>query len=286
MRLRFGLLACVVLGASQAMAQIEVNTGNVTVNVKYNGQPLPGGCFLYFSSAIGGFGCGSSYSNVLTGNYTLTEAHGYPFTPMPFTVSAGQTTVVNVETSGFVGIITGTVSLNGQPGVGLQVRTNHEDGYSGTDNTGRFRFIALAGPGIGTVGNGLATFNFNAVAGQIRDLGSIGATSLFGSIVNKPGSVPNKQWNIRVANTGSNAAANTKLDSLTLTQTFGSTCTPTITSTFPINLGLLTAGSSADTSVSINFNTCAANSRFTAVINSSANSGAVTNSRSITNQQP
>jgi hypothetical protein len=268
---------------------VTANTGNYTVNVRYNGQPLPG-CRLYFTSAVGGVGCGASYNDVPVGNYSLTEMHGYPFAPVPFTISANHTTTVNVETSSVLGVMTGTVLTNGQSASGLSVRTNHEDGSSSTDSTGHFRLMALAGPGIGTVISGccqtLATFYFNAVAGQTRDLGYVGPTSFKVLISAKSGVFPNKQWMIRITDIGPASASDTRLDSLSLTQTSGISCTPLIASSFPVYVGFLTSAASGDAPVSIDFSGCAVNARFTATLHYSANTGSTSGSYSIYGQQP
>jgi len=284
-----------VAGQTVDVGTISASTGNVTVRVLYKGQQMPYGCRLYFSSQTHGFGCGTSYSNVNTGSFTLTESHGYPFPPVNFTINAGQTTIVDVETSGVVGVVTGLVRVNGQiPNPPVAIISSREDGQASTDPTGRFYLVALAGPGTGFVTSNystLATFAFNAVAGQTRDLGTIGSTTLNGVIVAKSGSLPTKQWSIRIQNTGINTAANTQLDNFTLVQTFGSgagpACNaPSVTSTFPIAAGLLAPGTNVTVPVSINFGNCAPNARFTATLTYSANGGSATGTKSLSNQQP
>jgi len=73
---------------------------------------------------------------------------------------------------------------------------------------------------------------------------------------------------------------------MTLAQTFGTPCTPVITSAFPIPYIFLAPNTSADADISINFGTCPANARFTAVFQFSANSGSVSGTRTLTAQQP
>jgi uncharacterized protein with FMN-binding domain len=287
-----------VAGQTVDVGTIATSTGNVTVRVLYQGQPLQHPCRLYFSSQTHGFGCGTSYQNVATGNFTLTESHGYPIPPVNFTITAGQTTTVNVEISGQIGIITGRVFSNGQPAVNYHVYPGTETGDGYTDATGRFYMYVLAGPRTGYVfGSGvqLATFGYLGVAGQTRDIGTVGSTTLNGTLAGKTGSLASRTWTFRIDNTGVNAAANTQLDSMTLTQTTWPpnpphvpTCspTPTITSTFPRSAGYLAPGASGTVSVNINFSGCQANARFTAVINYSANGGTATGSKTITLQNP
>jgi hypothetical protein len=65
-----------------------------------------------------------------------------------------------------------------------------------------------------------------------------------------------------------------------LTQTFGAVCTPVITSppAFPLALGNIAAGGSANGLITVNFTGCSAAARFTATIPFSANGGAITGS--------
>jgi hypothetical protein len=286
-------VACFLWAAVPAAAQIDISAGNATIRTLFNGQPVPGVCNMYFTSAAGGVSCNGSYLNIPAGAYTLANDNGFPIPAVPFTVTAGQTTMVDVEVGGVMGVITGTVSINGQvPNPIPYVIPTPSPGYSITDNTGRFRFLALAGPGSGRVqnqsnGNILANFTFNAVAGQVRDLGSIGSTTLNGAIINKSGPINSKTWTIRLSNTGANTANGTLLTGLTLAQTSGAACpAPTILSSFPINAGLLAPGTNANVTVNINFGSCAPSSRFTATLTYSANGGSATGTRAYALQQP
>ncbi len=279
-----------VAGQTVDVGTITRSSGNAIVNVLYQGQPINGGnCYFYFVSQAGSANCGGPMSNLSVGSYTLTEGHGYPLPPVPFTISAGQTTIINVETSTAAGIISGRFFINGQPPANPAfVRTNREDGLAYTDSTGRFRLLALAGPGIGSINYGLATFAFNAVAGQTRDLGNIGSTTLDSAIVGRSGSLPSKTWTIRVSNTGANSASDVQLTGVTFTaQTFGTACPlPVIQSALPLNGGFLPTGTNTTVPVQLNFGTCPANARFTVKLDYRASGGTVTGTRTFNLQLP
>ncbi len=283
-----------VAGTELDIGNIAITTiakGNATIRTVFNGQPISL-CNITYESAAGTVPCNGSYVDIPAGTYTLTSP-SYPVPAVSFTVTAGQTTNVNVEVGGVFGVITGTVLINGQvPSPPAYVIPSPTSGYSLTDNTGRFRFLAVPGPGTGRVqdqqgGTFIANFTFNAVVGQVRDLGNIGSTTLNGAIVGRSGPINNKTWIIRLSNTGSNTANGTLLTGLALVQTFGPACpAPTILSSFPVSAGLLVPGASADVLVNINFGSCVANARFTATLFYSANGGSVTDSKPYTLQQP
>ena len=286
-----------IAGSTIDIGTVTVNRaliGNVTVRPLYKGQPFAG-CngmeFLLNNSWS--LGCYGTVNDLPAGTYTLTENFHGLTAPIQVTVSDGQTTVVDVEISGWAGEITGTMKINGNipPLNSVYAMADYPafvtQGY--TDGTGRFRFLAVAGPGTGFVAENvlLVRFGYTAVAGQTRDLGAVGLTTLNGAITAKNGSLPFKTWTIRLDNTGTlNSAENTQLDNLTLTQTFGTACTPVVTSGFPLVAGYLIPGTSASVQVNINFTGCAANARFTAKLFYSANGGAASGTRSYALQQP
>ena len=286
-----------IAGSTVDVGTISTNhapVGNITVRPLYKGQPLTNCIGLDFHLDNGyGFGCNGTATSLPGGTYTITEdLHGLA-APVTATVSDGQTTVVDVEISGWAGEITGTIKLNGSipPPGSLYAMSDYPAfvtrGF--TDGTGRFRFLAVAGPGTGFVAESvlLVRFSYTAVAGQTRDLGAVGLTTLNGAITAKNGAMPFKTWTIRLDNTGTlNSADNTQLDNLTFTQTSGAACTPVVTSSFPLVAGYLIPGTSATVQVDINFTGCAANARFTAKLFYSANGGAASNNRSYALQLP
>ena len=131
--------ACMTLASLPAAARIDTAADNIAVRIRYQGQRIPGDSYFYFISQAGGVNCGGDRFNVPVGGYTLSEGHGHPRPPVPFTVTAGQTTIVDVETSGH-----STFLLNGQPpSPPAFVRTGREDVLAYADTTGRR--LALAG---------------------------------------------------------------------------------------------------------------------------------------------
>jgi len=271
---------------------ITANTGSIEVKVKYQGQLITGCSLNFVAPGAGSFGCGNSRAGIPTGAYTLSAPSHPVFPPINFAVNAAQTTNINVEISSAVGEVTGIVLQNGVPPpvttVIVQSTTGNVRG-SGTDLTGRFRFLAFAGTGTGTAGNIAEQTNFGyvAVANQTRDLGVIGSTSLKATLSTKSGTLPNKTWNIRISNTGVNAANIARLDNVTFGQTGGPACSaPVVTSVFPITAGLLAPGSSLIVPFSINFGTCAPAARFTVTYYSSANGGSATGVNPYTLQTP
>lgn len=286
-----------IAGSTVDIGTINANSapvGNVTVRPLYKGQPLTNCIGMDFQLDNSySLGCGGTQNGLPAGSYTLTEnSHGL-VTPIQVTVSDGQTTVVDVEISGWAGEITGTMKINGNiPPVNTVYAMADYPAFvtrGFTDGTGRFRFLAVAGPGTGFVAENvlLVRFGYTAVAGQTRDLGAVGLTTLNGAITAKNGSLPFKTWTIRLDNTGTlNSAENTQLDNFTLTQTSGAACTPVVTSGFPRVAGFLIPGTSASVPVDINFTGCAANARFTAKLYYSANGGAASGTRSYALQLP
>lgn len=108
--------------------------------------------------------------------------------PQPATVNAGALTTLVIETAGTVGVVSGNVIDNGQPGTGFQICvTNGTPGVPmpnalnqcGTipaAHAGHFRFLMPAGCGTGEVRgplfNVLATFRFCVTSGQESAVGN------------------------------------------------------------------------------------------------------------------
>ncbi|HEY6392278.1 MAG TPA: hypothetical protein VIX89_13415 [Bryobacteraceae bacterium] len=110
---------------------------------------------------------------------------------------------------------------------------------------------------------------------------SIGST-----LTSKTGPLNARVWNFNFINSGPDAALGAQVDSFTLTQTFGASCTPVIATTFPIIVGDLSPGYSAPYSVGIDFTGCAATARFTLAQTFEANSGQTTAAVTKFNQFP
>ena len=257
--------------------------GTLTVRALYFGQPITNCNTLLNlivtdpSGGTGSVGCGGTTTGWAPGNYSIREAFRPVVPSMPFTITAGQTTAVDVELSAYIGVITGTVRVNGAiPAIGTITAAAdfpRSVNTSLTDATGRFRFLAFAGAGTGRAGT--AAFSFLAVAGQTRDLGLVGTPTLDSAIVLKPGTLPAKTWQIRILNTSAvNAATAAQLDNITFTQTTGAACSaPVVTSSLPISAGTLAPGTNAVLSVNINFGTCTGMEFFKVDLTYSASGG-------------
>jgi hypothetical protein len=272
------------------------NFGHLTVRALYFGQPITNCNTLLNlivtdpSGGTGSVGCGGTTTGWAPGNYSIREAFRPVVPSMPFTITAGQTTAVDVELSPYIGVITGTVRVNGAiPAIGTITAAAdfpRSVNTSLTDATGRFRFLAFAGAGTGRAGT--AAFSFLAVAGQTRDLGLVGVPTLDSAIVSKVGTVPARTWQIRILNTSAvNAATAAQLDNITFTQTTGAACSaPVVTTPLPVAAGTLAPGTNALLPVNINFGTCNGTEFFKVVLTYSATGGGPPSNRTFNLQKP
>ncbi len=85
------------------------------------------------------------------------------------------------------------------------------------------------------------------------------------TVGSKSGTPNARVWTITATNSGPGTAYSTQINGFTLTQTSGPACTPVITppSSYPVVLGDIGAGNSANASFTIDFTGCAAIARFT-----------------------
>ena len=83
-------------------------------------------------------------------------------------------------------------------------------------------------------------------------------------ITSKAGPQNARVWTVTAANNGSGTAYATQLNGFTLTQVAGAACTPVVTppASYPVLLGDLASGASANASFTIDFTGCAALARF------------------------
>jgi hypothetical protein len=110
-------------------------------------------------------------------------------------------------------------------------------------------------------------------------------TTLTALITGKSGPTAARVWTITLTNGGAGTAAAAQINSLVLTQTAGTACTPSIVGpALPLAIGNIAPGGSAAGNLTLNFTGCAANARFTAVIGYGANNGAIANTRTLYNQ--
>jgi hypothetical protein len=101
-----------------------------------------------------------------------------------------------------------------------------------------------------------------------------GSTTMSAQITGKTGPVNARVWTLTLTNNGPGAANGARIDGLTLTQTFGTACTPVVSSSFPVAVGNLAPAGSGTGTVTINFTGCASNTRFRVNAPFSANGGA------------
>ena len=105
--------------------------------------------------------------------------------------------------------------------------------------------------------------------------------ALTAMVTGRSGTQAARVWTITVTNNGLGAAQTASITGVTLTQSFGTTCSPaaSISTRMPVTVGNLAASGGTGTgNVTINFAGCPANARFTAKIAFQANSGAYTGS--------
>ncbi len=130
----------------------------------------------------------------------------------------------------------------------------------------------------------------NLVAGDTNGTGDIFvhqcAAELSVLITNKSGLRNARLWTLTLNNKGDFPADTAQIDGLTLTQTYGTACTPVITSpvAFPLAVGTVPAGSIASGTVTLDFTGCANTARFRATIPFSADNGAVSGTKTLNNQ--
>jgi subtilisin-like proprotein convertase family protein len=109
-------------------------------------------------------------------------------------------------------------------------------------------------------------------------------TTLTALITAKSGPANARVWTITLTNSGAGTAASALVSGLTLSQTGGAACTPSIVGPLPLTIGNIAPGGSAAGNLTLNFTGCAATARFTAVISYGANNGAIATTKTLFNQ--
>ena len=116
-------------------------------------------------------------------------------------------------------------------------------------------------------------------AANIVTQASAGVT-LNSTIAAKNGPFNGRVWPIGVTNAGPGIAQQVEINNLTLTQTYGTACTPVVLPAapayppaFPVVIGDLDQGTTGNGNVKIDFTGCAATARFTVNVAVSANGG-------------
>jgi hypothetical protein len=144
---------------------------------------------------------------------------------------------------------------------------------------------AIANPGFLFTGfiNGLGGFQTPQVipmSGPVTVTGGFVPTPpavMTGSITAKSGVVSQRLWTISVTNSGPGIAYGAQLFMLTFQQTFGTACTvlPVRLSpaAFPVAVGTMNAGTTAQSQTLLDFSGCPANARFTVNLGYMSNGG-------------
>ncbi len=96
----------------------------------------------------------------------------------------------------------------------------------------------------------------------VVDPSQLPGINLTGSIASKAGTAQARIWTLAFTNAGPGTAYGARLAGLTLRQTGGAACTPIVKTGFPVLLGDIAAGTSASTSVTIDFGGCTALAAF------------------------
>jgi hypothetical protein len=129
--------------------------------------------------------------------------------------------------------------------------------------------------------------DINTANNQACDISAValGTNAVSGSIAAKAGPSNARVWSISVSNAGATPAYEVTLGAFALTQTSGAACSPVVTApkAFPIMLGMLSPGTTATGSVTIDFTGCPALARFTLNVPITT-TGQVVNTLTRTNQ--
>jgi hypothetical protein len=112
------------------------------------------------------------------------------------------------------------------------------------------------------------------------------APQLIASIASKAGDATARVWTIQFSNAGPGASLDTRLQSIGITQVFGTACTtpPAVKTQLPASLGAINSGGSVQVPVTIDFSGCPALNRFAVDVRSTANNTAYSGLTTINNQ--
>jgi hypothetical protein len=188
------------------------------------------------------------------------------------TVSASGTYTASFTTSYLLTIAAnpasgGTVT----PPSGTYYPASTSVALSASPNNG-YAFSGWTGNVVSTT-NASTTITMSAPETVTASFSSSGTLSLFGNITGKSGPTADRLWSIQLSNNGPGAALAAEVSSISFNQVGGVPCDPAIITALPASAGNVAPGSSAIVPIAIDFNGCAANSRFTVNISLSANAG-------------
>jgi hypothetical protein len=182
-----------------ALSQPGLSTGILQIRPVYLGQPLEfANAAYHFSVYLDGNVSGSLIEDrkgeqaapsslvlfgIPVGTHTvqLSSQQGGLFgNPQAATVTQGNVTLIDLEISGSVGIVKGTLAVNGHPPpsyLRYAIQTDVSTLHYFLDNVGGFRSLVRAGSSNGSVyqdGPGpVQTFSYTAPAGQETNVGTI-----------------------------------------------------------------------------------------------------------------
>ena len=199
--LLFSVVAAVMLFAGGAEAQ-NFATGNIAGTVIFNGAAVGGnstigpfiqiaGTNTYVESDTNG---AYAFSTLQPGSYNLRVYANYFFqasgliASFPVTVTAGNTTALNLDLTPYAGAVTGTLSVNGvAQQLNVKTTTLNDVAFS-TNAAGLFKRFYPPGTDVGQVstnaGSIVGTFPFTITVGQTTTVNSNFQTgNISGSII-------------------------------------------------------------------------------------------------------
>ena len=108
-------------------------------------------------------------------------------------------------------------------------------------------------------------------------------TTVTAALIGRTGESNARVWSFSFTNAGAGQANNVQINSFVLTQTAGTSCTPSLISALPVLVGNVAPGKVIDGKVSINFSSCGSTARFSLTMGSSENNGASSSTLTLTN---
>jgi hypothetical protein len=207
------------------------------------------------------------------------QSHSYTVPATPSTLTANFTTQYQLTTA-----ITPTGKGSVSPVSGNWFAANSAVPVKAFPNVG-YSF----GSWTGAVAAPTSAATTVTMSGPLAIAASVnGSPALTAAITAASGLPTARLWTIKLTNSGQGIAYGARITGLTLTQTYGATCTlaPGISSlpipVSPVNVAA--AGGTSTGQVTIDFSGCPSTARFTAVIGFDANGGSVTGTKSYGNQ--
>jgi Bacterial Ig-like domain (group 3)/FG-GAP-like repeat/Domain of unknown function DUF11/FG-GAP repeat len=240
----------------------------VTVNVAANATtPLTNQ--LTVSGGGSPVATASDVTSILVATVAMVQSSANPSV-----VNQAVTFIVTVTPSAATGSVQFVVDGNN---LGAPVTVSGGAAMSGA--------ISTLAPGNHTV---TATFtgsgNYGGSSGTVSGGQTVNTTftaALSGAITSKQGPANARVWTFSVTYTGAGTALAAQISGVTFTQTGsggGQPCTPVIATLFPVQVGNIAAGGSAQGNITVDFSACANAAQFSVGVRLAANNGAITGS--------